>query len=356
MLKNILISIVLSLVLIKTANCQRKDTIITYFKTNVYGNREYTTSDSCEYLRMIIAPHKGEKLYTIKEYYRNTNIKFSGKCEPEMMDRSGVVLLQGDCISFFDTGKRQSIGSYENGSKQGFEYNYYPDGKLYCVFNFVRNTRNLTTKVLFVDCYDKNGSIICNKGNGRWIQYYPDFKTIDVVGEVINGLKEGPWEGKAMLNGDSIKYVYNYHEDKTISRIGYTKDGVSYPFTRVIQAPFNNTSIDTFILEFNKKFKAPKDANGHIMNIDTVHIGFIIERNGTLTHFETVGKIDVVLKNALLEAFNNIASGWEPRKYYGIPMRSKMIAPVKFTKTVNGHISMYSETILEKFDPIIVSH
>ena len=113
------------------------DTAFFYYKTNYFGHiRKVSTLDSADFVRAILAPDPGESFFNVKEFYRNGKIKFIGKTDPDVLNadpkKTGVLFLTGDCINYFPSGKRQSITHYSRGQKDGDEYLFYPDGRIYC--------------------------------------------------------------------------------------------------------------------------------------------------------------------------------------------------------------------------------
>ena len=317
-----------SIFFINATKCQMADTAFFYYKTNYFGHiRKVSTLDSADFVRAILAPDPGESFFNVKEFCRNGKIKFIGKTDPDVLNadpkKTGVLFLTGDCINYFPSGKRQSITHYSRGQKDGDEYLFYPDGRIYCYLKNRFKKGDFTPATLYWECYNKNGDMICKAGNGNWIRYDQDFNVL-LQGQVKNGLYEGDWHGSGMLD-DSIKYIYKYSKGVFVSGITYDKSGTAYPFVEdIARAGYKGD----FLRKFESEFRMPKEVDEKNISFDSDSLSFIVEREGSLSHPQVLGITDPALDSALINALMK-CSGWYPRKNYGIPLRSQITFPLK---------------------------
>ena len=320
-----------SVLFINTAKCQNRDTAIIYFKYNLKGYQKVNTLDSADFFRIILPPDSADNRVNIKEFYKDGKPKLVGKYDSDYISTRNT-LLSGVCITYFSNGKRSSIIDYKRGEKDGNEYLFYPNGLLYC---YIKNhIDDYTFKSFYWECYDSNGAIICQTGNGQWVTYDKEFKNILVRGQIKNGLKEGEWHGRTG-DADSIKYLYLYHKDNIISATGYDKSGKSYPFKEVGEAANYKGGPITFIKIFKSYLKLPQDQNESKISLDTVHISFIVEKDGLVTDFKTQGYVNIELTNALKNAMDKCPD-WLPSLYYGIPLRTRIFLPIAFIHGYTG--------------------
>jgi antitoxin component YwqK of YwqJK toxin-antitoxin module len=89
---------------------------VTFLKFN---GREVSTSDSADYSRVISEPDSGSTLYNVNEFYHNKSKKLIGKTS-----KNDAVVLEGQCMTFFPSGKKESVASFKNGKKTGDEYTF----------------------------------------------------------------------------------------------------------------------------------------------------------------------------------------------------------------------------------------
>jgi hypothetical protein len=241
--------------------------------------------------------------------------------------KNGRFILTGDCITYYENGRRESISQYKEGYKDGLEYLYYDYGALHCVMKHIFGSSIAYDETLKWDCYDAKGNMISKDGNGKWI-IYDGSKNVNLEGQVINGYMEGDWHGGEMHH-DSIKYIYKYKKSVIISSTGYDKTGKPYPFNKEIELANYKGGLTAFIQIFRNKLNIPDGLDGKKMSIDTTHISFIVEKDGHIDDFETLGNVGQELSNALAKAISKCPD-WAPSKYYGIPYRTKIMLPLKY--------------------------
>jgi len=319
---------------------QSRDTIIVYYKNYADYPRQVSTLDSADYVRFVYPPDSSDNLYNISEYYKNGVLKFIGKLDAQ--SKTNTLLLKGSCVSYYPTGKKQNIAYYEDGKKVDLEYFFRPDGTINYVKKWIAQAWDYSNSELLWKCYDDKGNQICDNGNGQWIIYDAECKNIILRGQIKNGLMDGEWHGFAMSD-DSIKYVCKYNKGECISAISYS-NGVTYSFSTDKEIPtYRGGDMFKFLYSLKAHLKLPNDVNGRKINIDTVHISFIIEKNGKLTHLEAIGDAGPKLNNALNLAVAKCGD-WVPSKYFGVPLRTAVIVSLKIKEGFK-YADMYARSI-----------
>ncbi|RZL17019.1 MAG: hypothetical protein EOO89_10030 [Pedobacter sp.] len=188
-----------------------KDTVIYYFKNSEVQVNE---RDSADYLRVSYPPNKqlGEKLFTIKEYYMNGNLKFYSKSYSNYK----YPYVVGECIEYFPNGIKKSVRNYHKGGLiRGDAYEYYPNGNLYTIINY----NNYLPK--YKECRDINGNFLTKGGQGKWVAYYDDYKTVVYEREV----KRYTFPNKDTVSSELqlVKYEFKYAGSDTLQQ-RYYKD------------------------------------------------------------------------------------------------------------------------------------
>ena len=293
------------------------------------GYHTVNSLDSADFFRMILPPDPGDTKYNIREYYKNGQIKLMGKSDPiREKFKNGLVSFSGSCIRYYPNGKRESITQYFENHKEGLECIYYPNGSIYFTIKHSLSHRNFDDEIQYWECYDNTGAMICSAGNGNWVVYDREYKNVLMSGKVKNGFREGEWDGK-IINADSIKYVYKYEKGIVTSSIGYDKEGKPYPFALMNVAANYRGGFPTFINELNKYLKVPRGPDGKKIPLSNIRISFIVEKDSTTSHVETLGIMNQDLDKALAEALSNCRD-WTPTRFYGIPYRTRVILPLKY--------------------------
>lgn len=331
MLKSFLF-VLLGVCVFSEAQCEKTDTTTIYFKDSPHGYDKVSTLDSADFLRIILPPDSGDSKYNIREYYRNGKIKLVGKSDLNGKKlKAGLISFSGNCIRYFPTGKRESITYYTKGEKDGFEYVFYPNGKAYFTLKHTLSANNYRNDdVLYWECYDTAGNMVCANGNGNWVTYDREYQNVLIEGSIKKGYREGEWRGR-VLNADSITYIYKYDKGVVTSSIGYDKKANSYPFILINVAADYRGGTNMFIDELNSHLKVPKGPDGKKINLDNVKIAFTVNKDSTTADLETIGIVNPELNKALAEAFGK-CHNWTPTRFYGIPYKTRVTLPVKYTK------------------------
>ena len=318
-----------------------------YLKITEHGHHPVKTLDSCDFIRMILPPDPGDKLLNVQDYYRNGKLQMVGKTKQGTALINGDISLMGSCIRFYPNGKRKDISNYDDDWIQGIETEYYPDGSLFCTINHLPHSRSW-----FWDCYDNKGEKICTNGNGTWIKYDNDLKTILAEGPVKNGESEGEWHEITYLH-DTIKYTAIYKNGLLKSGTSYDKAGNKYSFTAEQQIPFyeelsyfDRDGYFNFLDDVKRHLKRPRDADGKKMSLDSVYISFVIERDNHLSQFGIIGTVDPKLQSAIFDALAQ-CKGWHCRTYYGIPLKSGFVFPIRYLETWDGRYDKKSFYLTE---------
>jgi len=331
---------------VNTAKSSSKsaDTAIMFFKTiNGFGQSVHTL-DEADYFMLIIPPDSTDDRYNIQGFYKNGKLKFVGKGDPSANSlKTGSVLLDGDYISYYPNGKRASTAHYQKGYKDGLEYFYYANGKMYSCHKHILGSTILRDQALYWECYDADGNQICNNGNGRWITYDDSCKSIKLEGQVVKGRMEGEWKG-VVSTPVPIKYSYQYKEGNILSSVGYDQTGKAYPFKNEIERAAYRSGAITFIDVLRSNIKLPRDSAGKKMSIDTVHISFVIEKDGHLDEFNVMGNVAPQLKEAIFAGLLK-CHDWTPERIFGIPFRTQIVLPLN---EISGYTSNSSRSAYRK--------
>jgi TonB family protein len=324
MLKNTLI-FCLILVCASKVCAQRQNV---YFQKN--DETKVTVRDSADFIRIVREPDSGTVAYNLLEYYLNGKPKRIGKTL-----EINYVKLDGACITYYKSGGKQSVSSYEKGGIVGQQYNYYPNGKLYTIIEYPKTTSSKkaedpdeTNAYLIITCNDSLGKPLVIEGNGHYIGYADDFKNIFEEGLVKDKRRSGDWtgteDGKLKI---SFKEVYLNGEMES----GETKDVTGYTTTyahRMIQPQYKG-GLDNFYKFLGRTIRYPKNAREH--NIaGKVLVSFVIERDGSPSNFKILASPSDDLSAEVLRVIKLSNNSWEPGLRFGRKVRVQYTAPVNF--------------------------
>src|ERR1700744_2803442 len=269
-MKKVVFVFFLGLMFFQSAKAQKSDTLLYFLKNS---GEIVANANNADYVIRLMPPDSTDQnLYIVTEYYANGHRKLLGKS----INSSLPLKFQGPLVEYNTEGRKVSFQTVENGETKGDIISYYPNGKVYAIFNPVANDPE---KIYLKEYRDSTGKVMCENGNGLWVHYDREFKYAD-GGAVKNGFPDGEWKGKI---ADSLQYVCNYKKGKVISGIGYDKKGRAYPFEQIKVPPgFNTKTGSSDFNQFVQRYMhIPDYAKEHDIH-GRVIIGFTVGADGVV--------------------------------------------------------------------------
>ncbi len=292
-------------------------------KSSVYylknSGQPVDLKDSADYIRVISPPDSTDPdLFIVSDFYLSGKPKLVGKS----LIPNYYLKRQGTFIEYFPNGHKKQVLSYENNVQIGDVINYYPNGKFYYAYNFNKDLKqNIITAA-----GDSTGTVIAENGNGAWVEYNDDFKVVKGKGTILNGLKEGEWQGTF---NDSVTYVCTYSKGNSVSGISHTKSGKEYHFTKDIIWPEYKGGMIKFYEFLGRTIHYPAEAKENNVQ-GKVFVNFIVEKDGTLSHFKILRGIGSRCDEEVLRVMQ-ICPAWSPEYRYGIAVSELYNVPIAFT-------------------------
>lgn len=314
--------LVICLLPISFAFAQRQN--VYFLKTD---GRLVSTQDSADYIRVVKEPDSGSVLYNIEEYYLNHKPKLIGK-STEIFPS----YLMGDCISYYPTGKRQSILHYTRNHPTGKQYFFYPNGKPYktliCPDTVEYRSSIMDTSYIIDNVTDSLGAPMIINGNGHYKGYNEKFKSVIEEGDVIKGKRNGVWKG--IDEHLKITYTENYVNGKLIkgSSVSEKRDTVYYNDAGLVPPHYKNGSYN-FYMELAKTIRYP--LNARLNNIQgTVALSFYVEEDGSLSNIKVVQSVNPELDAEAVRSLKALGN-WVPCTIRGRKVRKYETIPITYT-------------------------
>lgn len=295
------------------------DTTVYYMKTSGFTVPD---KNSADYMRYIL-PAKtinGVNYYPVVDNYLNGSTKLAGFSTTNTSD----LLLAGKCVRYYPNGNVKSEINYQRGIPVNHITAYYPNGQIYIIGKFGTEERTYNNKISYLsECRDSTGKILATNGEGKWIKYDDDFKTIVAEGTVSKGLEQGPWT--FTIND---KYLNAFYKN------GILTTAPDYESTGEINAqpdvmPAFKEDLGTFdrFIWNNVKypFDDPKATTG-----GRVVVSFVVEIDGNLSNFKVISAPGKAFGNAAINVLK-LSPPWRAAYAGGKPVRAAYTYPIKFT-------------------------
>jgi TonB family protein len=293
----------------------QKGGLIYYLKNS---GKLVSTKDSADYSMVVLPPDTSvdKKLYVVYEYYPNGKVKLVTNSKTNDIN----LQYEGRYIGYFPNGRKKSTGRFENGNPIGHEVEYYPNGKIYIIKNYLPDG-----KAFFGDCRDSLGNVLTENGNGKWVQYNSDFTKITAEGNVENGKEEGEWHGSVNAN---VNFKSLYHQGDVVSSDAFDRPGADSAFTKVDVVPGFPGGLEEFAKFLGHNTRYPVDARQQGIQ-GKVTISFIVETDGTLTNLKISKGVDKIIDDEALIVMK-LSPPWNPGLVNGKPVRVSFSVPITF--------------------------
>jgi len=323
----ILLAIICCFLYINTTIAQRGNT---YYLKN--SGVEVPTKDSADFIRIVTEPDAKSTLYNINEFYKNGKTKLIGKTI-----KLDPIVLDGECTTYFPSGKKQQHANYEKGHLVGDVYNYYPNGRVYLYRQYITDTVRVPGKLnyLILACNDSTGKELITDGNGHYIGYDSDFKNIYEEGDVKSGLKTGNWIGNNGMDNDKVTFTEKYENGNFISGESTDKSNNLFKYNIPETAPQFKGGIQAFY-NFLSKQNLSQSGNNSSLHI-TIYVSGVIEKDGTLDNLQLYRLTKNPEYSKIIEALQR-SPKWEPGTKYGQVVKTQYIFPINYG--IDGPVKM----------------
>lgn len=296
---------------------------------NVYflkNNGKYVGGrDSADYVRVVSMPDTGSALFNITDYYLN------GK--PKLIGKSTKVYppwFEGQCVTYYKNGNKESITNYKNDALFGTEFDFYTNGKVYLVKEYLNNNKynNTTSNFLIKANYDSLGTATVDGGNGYCKLYDDDFKAINEEGSVKNAKRDGQWKGYFKNRGTT--FTENYKDGSLIDGTAVTKDGISTVYTKTRGTPPKfKGGLEAFGTYLSNRIQYPEDERRRGIE-GKVIISFVVEQDGKVSEVKVSKTVSPGIDDEAVRVIK-YSPRWVPGTLFGRPTRAIYSVPVSFT-------------------------
>lgn len=278
---------------------------------------------------------KGSKSYLVKKHYLDYDTPFE---EITFLTKK-LLIKNGPYNSYYKNGNLKTKGIFTNNLKENIWETFYENNKISNTSTYKNNTLHGN----YID-YKRNGNIETgsyNNGekNALW-SYTNEQNQLTKTVSYSKGLREG----KTTLyhaNGNK-KEVKLFKANKLIDTKYFDEEGneiikeliedeVIYAIVEDLPEFPGGTGAMMKFLSRNVNYP-PQAIDNNIQG--RAYIGFIVEKNGEITHAESVAPPGRGVHKLLIkEAIRVVESmpTWKPGMQRGKPVRVKFTVPINFT-------------------------
>lgn len=271
---------------------------------------------------------------------------YDAKSSQKVMDgttsRIYPLVLEGICVRYHISGKRESVVKYHKGNPTDTALYYYPNGNPYKTV-FYKNTEPLINTELFlatykapvsvpdfeksslVTAYDSTGHQTVSNGKGHFIGYDDDFKIVTEEGDIKDGQKNGDWKGTT----SRYTYTEQYVDGKLQNGVSTDRSGKQHPYNQVLDKAGFTNGIDAFYQFLARTVRYPTVARER--NIQgRVTAAFIIDESGTLNSIRCLAAPSEDLAAESMRVLL-LSPKWKPGFDRGIAIKQLYTVPITFS-------------------------
>jgi len=280
--------------------------------------------DSATFLRIVKLPDSGSVLYNVFEYYKsgkNKLISKSSKIDPPN--------FEGQCVTFYESGRKRSTSFYKNGRQTGNVYEYYPNGKIYRVISYPERDPESTDDPDYqiIVNQDSLGKIQVTDGNGYYKGFNTKFQYIDEEGPVKSNKRDSIWKGKDV--NQKITFEERYNSGIFVSGIATDSTGQrsEYLGSRSVAPQFKGgtTAFSKYLAShiIYPDYARANDTQGVVV------LSFIVEKDGKINSVKVNKSVERSLDDEAVRVLKH-SPVWKPGTLYGKPVRVMYSVPLNF--------------------------
>lgn len=289
----------------------------------IYLDSSYaeTTEENYKYTRLIEKYYSDQNSYIFKEYYKSEVLKSIGTT----LSKDNLK-KDGQYISYYENGKKESTVNYSNNKKTGREFNWYENGEIKSELEYlnVKKGKEEVTKVKINNFWSTQKEQTVINGNGQ-VEQTDDY--FYERGEVKNGEKHGVWEGKNLKK----RYVFteSYNEGILTSGTSTDENNNQFTYKTVLEKPIPAKGMNHFYKFIGTHYRTPKveGLSGK------VYITFVINEDGNPTKLRVLRDIGYDTGPEAVKTIVNYGK-WIPGKMRGVPTDVLYSLPITIQATI----------------------
>lgn len=279
------------------------------------------SAENYKYIRIVEDYYTDKKSYLYKEYYKSKALKSIGTT----LDRD-IIKKDGQFISYYENGNKQSKVNFANTKKSGKEFNWYENGNIKSEIEYFEN-KNGDIEYKINNFWNSKKEQTIADGNG---DYADTEEYSEESGKVKNGFPDGIWKGKNLKTKST--FTENYENGKLVSGVTIDSLSIEHPYTVKNQPPSPKKGINSFYSYIGKSMYIPIEARNKVYG--KMYLTFIVDKEGKLVEPKIIKGLGYGLDESAISVIKG-AKKWIPGTIRGVPVRVLYSLPITIAK--NGY-------------------
>lgn len=278
-----------------------------------------TTEGKHVFYRIVKDYNLNQPEYRFETYYKSRTLESeSNSKNKEYLSKIGLVK------KYYENGNPKSEENYEDFKRIGNTILWYENGIKKLEGEFIAIDGKEDTELKINQFWSKDNKQLVVNGNGF---LEDDSEENPEKGNVVNGWKDGNWEGK----DKRMKYSYkeSYKNGKLVEGKSIDKYGVEHTYLEVQIKPRPKKGLQHFYNYIGKNFKVHKtseDIYGSMI------LSFVINKEGEAVEVKVLKSLDEKLDNEGMRLIRKYPD-WSSAEQRGIKVRVLYSLPIKIAKS-----------------------
>lgn len=285
-----------------------------------------TTKTKYYYTRVVEDYNSKKNLYVVNEfYYPSGKISMSGTSK----DKDNLK-LDGLRTDYYENGNKKQESYYSDNKLSGKQISWYENNQVKSEKVMTWDAKKKETETNVLQFWTPEGTQTVIDGNGQMESTEEDYYE---KGTILNGRKDGIWEGT------NIKENYNYKEiykrGSFISGISTDTDGNKFPYKSLFEKPEAKNGMMSFYQFIGKNYKTPniQGLNGKVF------VTFVVDKDGSLNNFKILRDVGYGTGEEAIRVLQK-AEKWIPGKTKGIPTKVLFSLPISIQTSNSTNSSL----------------
>jgi antitoxin component YwqK of YwqJK toxin-antitoxin module len=273
-----------------------------------------TTQGNHQYYRVIKGYYsEKQETYQIQDYYK------SGVLEKEGLSRNKEGDSKvGEFIFYYENGNKKAVSNFVKNRLNGKDSRWYDNGNKKQEGEYIFDEKKNESEYKVNLFWDRNGAQKVTDGTGDYEEIEENFFA---SGKVINGYKDGLWEGYDKKIG--YTFSENYKNQKLVSGVSVDKDKISHNYKVVELKPEAKNGIMDFYNHVAKNFRRP--------NVERlsgkIYLTFIIDKEGKVIEPKIIQGIGYGADEEAIRVLSSYKN-FNPTEIRGIKVKRTYSLPI----------------------------
>lgn len=273
-----------------------------------------TTEENYTYRRVIKDYDQDKPLYRVEEYYQSGVLEMEGTT-----DDKAYLSHEGEFKYYYESGKLKYSVTYLKNKETGTRIDWYESGIKKSESEYLPAEYGSRPDRRITQFWSGDNKQTVVNGTGLVIDSTEDYSE---KGNLVNGLKDGLWEGTT--ESPKLSYSETYDHGKLISGKSIDAKNIERTYTDVEVPPRPRKGLQHFYNFIAKKFRINKASQGIS---GKMVLSFVINKDGDASDLTVLKSLSPDLDAEGIRLIQNYPE-WSTAEVRGVPVRVLYSIPI----------------------------